>query len=225
MNDLELLELAEGAHSAPTVSKNPEQQGAGWLLSRVGNLGASSFWKAIDTLKNGKPSKTQTDYLKQLVAERMTGVAASNYVTPAMQWGIDNEPGARMEYERITGNQTELVGFILHPTIQFCGASPDGLVGEDGLIEIKCPNTATYLEWLTDGGIPEDHKPQMLLQLACTRRKWCDFVAFDPRIKRGPQIFIRRFEPTPADIEGAEAQAAAFLAQVDELFERVTLAN
>lgn len=214
MNDLELLDLAE---KPDTTSRNPLQGGADWLQARIGCLTASRFADAIDTLKSGKPSKSCTDYMMELVAERMIGNAMPHYVTPAMQWGIENEPGARLAYERATGTQTQPASFVLHPIIPRCGASPDGFVGDAGLVEFKCPNTTTFLKWVLSGVVPAEHKPQMLLQLACTGRQWCDFVAFDPRIKTTGNLFVRRFEPSAAEIQQAESQVAAFLTEVDQL--------
>jgi len=211
------------------MSDNPLQGTPEWLMERIGCLTASRFSDAIDRLKpkkgedKGAPSKACTDYMMELVAERMTGSAASHFVTDAMKHGTETEPEARSAYECATGNFVALTGFHLHPSIQYCGASPDGLVGDDGLLEIKCPTTAKYLRWVEAGEVPDEHKPQMLLQLACTGRKWVDFCAYEPRIKSHKhRLFIRRYQPSQEEIQCAEAQAEDFLAAVDALFDRVT---
>jgi len=177
---------------------------------------------AVAFLKGGKEAEARKKYKIELIAERMTDTMVSRYVTDAMQWGIQMEPLARSRYEELTGELVALCGFALHGGIQFFGASPDGLVGEDGLVEIKCPTCATYAEWIIGGVIPEQHKPQMLAQLAVTGRKYVDFFAFDPRVKvEAHQHFLRRFDPAEKDIENIEAHAKNFLAEVDALFESV----
>jgi hypothetical protein len=138
-----------------------------------------------------------------------------------MSWGIEKEPEAKAAYEAKTGRLITDVGFIDHPRIEFCGASPDGFV-EDGLIEIKCPTTATHVSWILDGGIPEEHKAQMTLQAAVTGRSWVDFVSYDPRMPEPQQLLIRRFYPTPAEIAEIESEAEKFLAEVDALFDTIT---
>ena len=201
---------------------NPHQQGSEWLSERTGCLTGSRKASALSRLKSGEPSAECRTLIKQILAERMTGDVAQIYVNQAMQWGIEVEPEAREAYEAKTGEIVELVGFIRHPSIEYCGASPDGLVGRDGLIEIKCPTTETHIEYLMAGTVPDQYKPQMLLQLACTRRTWCDFVSYDPRIKRADKrFFVVRFEPTAEDIANIEEEARKFLCCVDTLFDKV----
>lgn len=189
----------------------------GWLAARRGLLTASRVADAIAVLKTGKPSESRKKLMMELLAERMTGHAVDHYVTPAMQWGIDNQAAAISEYEAETG---ELVGpevFVLHPSIDWFGATPDGLVGKDGLIEVKCPTTPKHLAYVVAGEVPDEYKPQMLCQLACTRRQWVDFVSFDPRIKSPARLFIRRFEPAHSEIERIEEQAREFLAELQAM--------
>lgn len=184
-----------------------------WHAARRGCLTASRMADAIAVLKNGKPSEARRKLMFDLLAERMSGVAVEHYVTPAMEWGIAHQADATAAYEAETG---ELVGpevFVLHPSIDWFGATPDGIIGSDGLIEIKCPTTPKHLAWVMAGEVPDEHKPQMLAQLACTGRQWVDFVSFDPRVRK-PQLFIRRFEPDRAEVERIEAGAREFL---DEL--------
>jgi len=202
---------------------SPYAQGTvGWLKERCGCLTASRMADAIAFLKGGKEAEARRKYKIELIAERMTDVMVSRFVNDAMQWGIETEPAARARYEEITGELVTLCGFAIHGAIPYFGASPDGLVGEDGLIEIKCPTTTTYTEWMIGGVVPEQHKPQMLAQLAVTGRKWCDFFAFDPRVKHeAHQHFLRRFEPPEEDIAATEEAARKFLAEVDALFDVV----
>lgn len=140
---------------------------------------------------------SRANYAAQLVCERLTGEKAETYTNAAMQWGTDTEPHARAAYEFRTDNAVELVGFIDHPRIAMSGASPDGLVGADGMVEIKCPASSTHIETLLGSTIPERYRLQMTWQLACTERRFCDFVSFDPRLPEHMRMFVQRFEPTP----------------------------
>lgn len=193
-----------------------------WHAARRGCLTASRMKDVLAVLKNGKPSEARDRYLMEVVAERMTGSAINHFVTDAMQWGLDNEAPAIEAYEAESGLICRPSGFYLHDSIEFFGASPDGEMGRDGLIEVKCPSTQKYAAWLRDGIVPEEHRPQMLAQLAVTRRKWVDFVAYDPRVIAGPQLFIRRFEPSAEDIGAVEDAARKFLAEVEACFMAVT---
>jgi hypothetical protein len=186
---------------------------------------AMSYLKQSDKDKeSGKPKedKAERKNLKiEILCERMTGDIVDKFVNNAMSWGIEKEPEAKAAYEAKTGRLITDVGFIDHPRIEFCGASPDGFV-EGGLIEIKCPTTATHVSWILDGGIPEEHKAQMTLQAAVTSRGWVDFVSYDPRMPEPQQLLIRRFYPTPAEISEIESEAEKFLAEVDALFDTIT---
>ena len=205
---------------------NPFQNTGAWLDDRTGCLTASRIAIALQTKKDGKPTKAYWDLAKEILAERMTGEVMRRYVTPEMQRGTEREPDAREAYEVHTGNLVRLVGFIKHPTIEMCGASPDGLVDDDGLVEFKCPTTTTHLEYLMHGKVPDDYKPQMTLQLACTRRSWCDFVSFDDRLKtREHRLFVVRFEPSADEIAAIEATARAYLNLVDQMWEELHTAK
>lgn len=179
-----------------------------WFKDRLGHVTASRVSDAIA----GKDTATRRNYLVQLVAERLTGYQQESFTNSAMQWGTDIEPLARLAYQTAF-DWVEEVGFIKHPTIEWFGASPDGLTG-DGLIEIKCPNTSTHLDWRLDGVVPKKHQPQMLAQLACTGRKWVDFVSFDPRLPEKLQLFVVRFQPNQKEIDALETKIQAFLADV-----------
>lgn len=198
---------------------------AAWTAARRGLLTASRMKDAAALLKTGKPSESRIRLMKELAAERLTGAAVDHYVTSAMQWGIDNQAGAISAYEALTG---EIVGpelFVLHPKIEFFGATPDGLVGSDGLIEVKCPTTTTYVEWVLAGVVPEEHKLQMATQCACAGRQWVDFVAHDPRMPAGQTLFVRRYEPTADEIAHVEKVATDFLRELDDLVQRVACAE
>lgn len=193
---------------------------AGWLKCRLGHLTASRMAEAMAFTKKGEPMEARKKYQIELVAERMSDMATEKFVTAAMIHGIENEPIARERYEIITGNLVDQAGFAVHDTIEFFGCSVDGLVG-DGLIEIKCPTTHNYVEILLNNVVPDKYKPQMTCQCLITGREWCDFVAFDPRVPEAIQIFVKRFTPTKEELEEVKNHAIRFLAEVDEMFDRI----
>lgn len=196
---------------------------AAWLSARAGKLTASRMGAALDFRKDGTPGAARVKLMHEILAERLTGDSVRHYVTDAMQWGIEREAEARAAYEADTGALVADAGFYDHPRIDLFGATPDGLIDADGLIEIKCPQTATFVEWRMAGVVPAMHKPQMLAQLACTGRRWCEFVAFDPRVKNpAHRLFVRRFAPTADEIAEIEAAAERFLAEVEALWETLT---
>lgn len=202
---------------------NPFQRTPNWLSDRAGLLTASRFKDALDIKQDGTPGAKRVALAKAILAERLTGENTRNYVTPAMERGIQEEPAAIRAYEARTGNIVQLCGFVRHPTILLCGASPDGLIDDDGLIEAKNPETATHVDWMLSKDVPEQHRPQLLLQLACTRRRYVDFVSYDSRIRnQSVQLLIRRFEPVREQIEESEEQAREFLAWVEQLWEQLT---
>lgn len=197
---------------------NPYQQTSEWFEARCGCLTASRAKAVINRKKNGEPYAEYYTVLEQIVGERLTGIVASTGTTAAMQWGIDHEEEAREQYVIETGRDVALTGFVKHPTVRWLGASPDGLVGDDGLIEIKCPTTLTHLKRVASGAVPEEYKPQMLVQLLCTGRKWVDFVDYDPRLSddwEKARFFCVRFEPTAEELQDALAKCQEFLTVVD----------
>lgn len=194
-----------------------EQGSAQWLLDRLGHLTASRMADA----KAGKETAARKNYIAQLVAERLTGVVAESFTNAAMEWGTSNEPLARAEYEILTDQSVDQDGFIKHPTIEWCGASCDGFVGKEGLIEIKAPNTATHIEYLLAGVPPAKYKPQMLLQLACTGRQWCDFVSYDPRMPDEHKVFIVNFSPKQSEVDAIEQAAIEFLGEVQHVIDKL----
>jgi hypothetical protein len=196
-----------------------------WMNDRCGKLTGSRMSSAMAYLKPKKEGGEKTDKAErkslkiEILAERMTGDIVTKYTTAAMNWGTEQEIFAKMAYEIATGRLVREVGFVDHPSIENLGASPDGLVGSEGLIEIKCPTTGTHLQTILDGVVPTQHYPQMILQAACTAREWVDFVSFDPRVDEPHQLFVRRFYPTKEQIAEVEAEAIQFLAEVDAMFE------
>lgn len=197
-----------------------EQRTAEWFAARCGCLTASRAAAVLARRRDGKPTAAYEAMIDTLICERVTGSCEGIGATPATQWGVDHEDEARKVYEDMTGELVDLVGFIPHPEVEYLGASPDGLVGADGLIEIKCPySSQKHLARVAEGVVPEEYKPQMLVQLLCTGRRWVDFVSYDPRIV-GPwakaRFFLIRFEPTQAELSAALEECQKFLAIVDE---------
>ena len=198
-----------------------EQGTPAWLQMRLGKLTASRMADA----KAGKETAARKNYIAQLVAERLTGQMGESFTNAAMAWGTEHEPLARAEYEILTDSSVDQVAFIDHPEIEWCGASPDGIVSSSGLIEIKCPNTATHIDYLLGQKPPAKYVPQMLLQLACTGMTWCDFVSYDTRMPEEHRLFIVRFEPKQSEIEAVEQAAREFLAEVQDTIERLNSIN
>lgn len=190
-----------------------EQRTAEWFSERAGKVTASCIHKVMARTKSGYGAD-RTNYHAQLVTERLTGLPTEGFSNAAMQWGTDTEPQARASYAMEIGAVPIEVGFVPHPAIEMSGASPDGLVGEDGLVEIKCPNTATHIATLTGAEIDRKYLYQMQWQMACSERLWCDFASFDPRLPDAMQLHVRRVERDDALIAELEAEVAQFLAEV-----------
>lgn len=197
-----------------------EQGTPEWFAQRLGKVTASRVSDIIAKTKTGVAA-SRGNYLAQLVAERLTGQTADSFKSGAMQHGTETEPQARMAYEAETGLMVSEVAMIEHPTIAMSGASPDGLVGEDGLVEIKCPNTSTHIATLMADKAPSQYIPQMQWQMACTGRAWCDFVSFDPRMPEDMQLFIKRVPRDNALIAEYEAEVVKFLAEVQETVDKL----
>jgi putative phage-type endonuclease len=197
-----------------------EEQGTeSWFADRLGKVTASRLADVLAKTKTGY-SASRTNYMTQLVLERITQTKAESYSNAAMEWGTEQEPFARAAYEAHTGQMVEEVGFIPHPDIEAAGASPDGLVGDDGMVEIKCPSSSTALEvWLThsQGGNPVDAKyyAQMQWQMRCADRAWCDYVVFDPRMPAKAQLFVTRVHRDDEWLAVTEGEVVKFLAEVD----------
>lgn len=187
-----------------------------WFAARCGKVTASRVADVVAKLKNGKWGASRETYMGQLIAERLSGEPMPSFSSAAMQWGTEIEPMAREAYEFAHDVEVVQVGFIDHPSIENSGASPDGMIGDDGLIEIKAPNTSTHIDTLLGASIQAKYIDQMQWQMACTGRKWCDFVSFDPRMPHNMSMFVKRIERDDERIGYLEESIAAFLKELDD---------
>ena len=192
-----------------------EQRSDEWFAARLGKVTASRVSDVVTRTKSGY-SASRANYMAELVCERLTGKQGDSFSNAAMVWGTNTEPMARAAYEALEGILVEELGFVSHPTIEMAGASPDGLVGDDGLVEIKCPNTATHIETLLGAEIPSKYVNQMQWQMACTGRKWCDFVSYDPRMPEDMQLFVKRLERSDDTITELEREIEKFLSELED---------
>jgi putative phage-type endonuclease len=191
-----------------------EQRTPEWHAARLGRVTASRVADVVARTKTGYGSG-RANYMAELICERLTGTQGAFYSNAAIQWGVEKEPDARAAYEEAVGMFVVEVGFIPHNTISMAGASPDGLVGDGGLVEIKCPNTATHIDTLLSGFVPNKYINQMQWQMACTGRQWCDFVSFDPRMPEGMQIWIKRVDRDNVLIAELEKEVISFLSELE----------
>ena len=204
-----------------TKFANPNQRTEQWFAERVGCLTASRAAQAFARGKNGKWLKSRADMLDTILAERLTGVPETTFTSAAMQWGVDHEADARAAYEDKTGNLVTLTGFVKHPVIEWLGASPDGLVGEDGLVEFKCPSTVNHIKRIAGDFIPTEYLWQMRVQLLCTGRKWCDFCDWDGRLAaKHPNLvlFVKRYTPTEDELLETAKLCSDFIEEVQAQF-------
>lgn len=190
-----------------------EQGSDAWKLERLGKATASRVADLTAKTKTGWGA-SRANYAAQLIAERLTGYPQESYTNTAMQWGTATEPDAVAAYEFYHQAAVERVGFIDHPRIAMAGASPDGLIGSDGLVEVKCPNTATHIDTLLGGAVPPKYVPQMQFQMAVTGRAWCDFASFDPRMPEEMRLFVARVERDDKYIAELEQMVGDFLDEV-----------
>ena len=195
------------------------QHSAEWMEARRGKVTGSRLADALTRLKSGKWSQKREDYMVELVAERLTKSTANHYTSKAMEWGQQTEPHAVAAYEFLRDVQTERVGFVPHPTILGFGASPDRLVGDDGVLEIKCLTTREHIRVLLANAMPEEYLWQVWGELACTGRAWCDWVSFDPRLPPEMQLWSTRItrEAAAEDIEAVEGGVRDFLAEMEQM--------
>lgn len=192
-----------------------------WLQARCGKITASRIADIMAKTKSGYAA-SRKNYLAELLVERLTDQPTESYISTAMQWGTDHEPEARTIYELETGNRVEEVGFIIHPEYTYSGASPDGLVGADGMVEIKCPNTATHIETLLGKEIPGRYYSQIQWQLECTGRQWCDYVSYDPRMKDSSLVlFVKRVERDDTFISAIRLEVESAEKELQELVDKV----
>lgn len=193
-----------------------EQRSGEWFALRLGKPSGSRMGDLMAKTKSG-PAASRKNYMMELLCQRLTGSQEELFVTAAMQRGTDLEPVARSAYEVETDLMVVETGVWSHPKISNLIASPDGLVGDDGLLEIKCPNTAQHVEFLRTGKPDGKYQWQMLAQMACTERKWCDFVSFDDRMPEPLQMHRVRFEWDEKRILEMETEVEKFLKELDAL--------
>lgn len=186
-----------------------------WLAQRIGRVTASRLADVLAKVKSGEAS-ARANYRAELVAERLTGKQQESFTNAAMKWGTECEPIARAAYEAEYGLLVTEVAMIQHPRIPMAGASPDGLVSIDGLIEIKCPETKAHIDTILSGEAPAKYIPQMQWQMACTGRAWVDFVSFDPRMPDDMQMFVRRVLRDDDLIKTYETEVIRFLNEVED---------
>ena len=199
-----------------------EQLTGEWFAARVGKVTASRVHDVMAKSKrDGKPLKARSDYMTELVIERLTGETFEHYVSPAMERGLDLEADAISEYELSRDVQVVRVGFVAHPLIEQAGASPDGLVDDDGLIEVKCPEMGTHMETLLSGRVPPKYYAQMQWQMICTERLWCDYGSYDPRFPPELRLFVKRIFWDDQFVPEAEAAVMDFLREVDDMVARL----
>ena len=192
-----------------------------WHQARLGKVTAS---RVSEVIAKGKGA-TRESYMADLIVERLTGQPASTFSNAHMEWGTEQEPHARAAYSARTGELVEEVGFIQHPRLEHAGASPDGLVNDEGLVEFKCPATSTHLDTLLAGEVPTKYIPQMQWQMVCTGRKWCDFVSYDPRLPEHLRMFVKRVERDDKYITTLEGEVKTFLAELNEKLEKLQELN
>jgi len=204
------------------MQETDEQGSIEWFAKRAGRATASRFKDALAKLKNGQPAKDRQNYLMEVVTERLTGQPVAHFSNAAMQWGTDMEPLARETYSLQTGRDVERCGFFAHDELM-SGASPDGLIEWDGVLEIKCPfNSINHIATLR-GGMPEEHMAQVQGEMWFTGRDWCDFVSFDPRMPPKLKLYVQRIPRDDAFISGLETEVRAFLAEVDTIVAELML--
>lgn len=194
---------------------------AEWFAARLGKVTASRIVDVTARTKAGKPTAERERYMGQLIAERLTGSPAPRFTSAEMMWGVEQEPVARAAYEFLRDVTVDQVGFIPHPRFSQSGASPDGLVGDKGCVEFKCPMTATHVRTILAQDMPEEYGPQVQWQMACTGRSWCDFGSYDPRVPDEMKLFLVRIARDDAEIAVMERQVGEFLAELDERLARL----
>ena len=191
-----------------------------WLMERCGKVTASRVGDIMAKTKSGY-SAGRANYMAQLLCERMTGSVEESFKSEAMRWGTEKEPEARSIYEALNLTVVEEYGFGMHPEIPYFGASPDGLIGEDGGLEIKCPNTATHIETLLDGTVKRQYLLQMQTAMAVFNREWWDFVSYDPRMADGLKIWVKRVDRDNSLIAEIESEVIKFNAELEAKIEQL----
>ncbi|UNE53377.1 lambda exonuclease family protein [Bartonella machadoae] len=201
-----------------------EQRTAEWFQARLGKVTASNVYNVFSRTAKGLPTSKYEDYKIKLMTERLTGEISQSYITPSMQWGIEHEEDALKEYEFIYDADVIKCGFIPHPTIETAGASPDGLIGEDGLVEVKCPQSTTHLRFFMYDEIKPEYIAQMQFQMACTGRKWSHFISYNPQFvgrSTGLRMKVKRIHRDDEQIEQLTKAVEVFLAEIEQDMEQI----
>jgi putative phage-type endonuclease len=198
-----------------------EQGSEEWLSLRLGWITASRFKDVMSNGRSGAPSKTRLSYMYQLAAEALTGDRVESFSSEYMEWGTKTEPQACAMYEFDSGVSVDHPAFIKWNAVNKIGISPDGLVNDDGGIEIKCPKTTTQIETFLSGKMPSCHKPQVQGSLWVTGREWWDFVSFDPRIDGDASYMCVRQYRDEKYISELEEKCLSFEAELIEMINKL----
>lgn len=198
-----------------------EQRSEAWFTKRLGFCGCSRLGDVLATGRNGAPSSTRKNYMHELLCERLTGIHNDTYTSKEMQWGVDHEPIARSLYEATRGVMVQEIGGMEHPDIKWWWGSPDGLCGEDGGLEIKCPLTATHLESVMYDKVKTDYLYQMAGYVEIFKRQWWDFCSFDPRLPENISLYVKRFTRDQLPTDEVRDGVIKFLDELNELEARV----
>lgn len=193
-----------------------------WYAQRLGKLTGSKIYTILPGAR-GAYKEAREQYAYTLVAERLTGKRQEIYTSSAMEWGIIQEDNAKTRYTEKTGIEVIEAGFFEHPMVKMTGASPDGLINHEGILEIKCPETHNHLKTMAKGEIKPEYEAQIQWQLACTNRLYCDFVSFDPRVAEPYDIYIKRIERDDVMIATLQKEAVIFLDYVDMIIESLNI--
>lgn len=192
------------------------QRSEAWHQLRLGKLTASCIADALARTQKGWGAGRENLKAK-LVCERLTGLTQDSFSNAAMQWGVDHEDEAREAYAQHMLCVVTEIGFVDHPSIAWSGCSPDGLVGDEGLFEAKCPNSSTHINTLLGQGFADKYVKQAYWQMACLpERKWVDLVSYDPRLPEPMRMFVQRIPRSDEEIAALEREAASFLAEVED---------
>lgn len=198
-------------------NSNAVQGSEQWKMDRCGNITSSRVAEMMKYINKGKDESAERyDYKIELVTERLTGIPVKHRETPEMIWGTTQEPFARAHYEAVTGEMVDQVGFIVHPEMDFAGGSPDGLIGSEGVLEIKAPNTTNHVKWIRAGVVPEKHRDQCLFNMAVSGRDYADFMSYDPRLPAYKRFIVRMYRDD-ARIKEIEAEVRKFNQEIIDL--------